>query len=241
VVLLNIKTVPRAEGQRRAQRGSSSPYTKVGITVAPLVSALLVNFGGSMGGNEQWRCGVWMAGDGTLATQSQLNQLASDAKTALISWWTSSGMNGIKGNDTTLDNVVVYSYELPGGPAQLRAEAAINAAAGSNATTMPNQCALVVSLRSAVPARTSSGRFYLPCKSGALTNAQLSPTLVPLVSAQTAALLSAFNASSATTDVVVGGSNAAPITNVVVDGIIDTQRRRRNAMVAATKTSTPLP
>jgi hypothetical protein len=143
--------------------------------------------------------------------------------------------------------VAMYTYPSGGN----HSAAAVNsplALAGSGATRLlPNQCAVVVSLRSPFAGRQNRGRFYVPMTAGGLTQANTSQ----LTSAKCTSLCNAVKGFLSDMNVhgfanlsgdslrpcVSSRGQSALILTVVVDSVIDTQRRRRNKVLPAASAS----
>lgn len=196
--------------------------------MAPNVSAINLVHEGTLPGGEQWSFGLWLAGDGELVTQAQLNQLVADAETASNALVTA--IAPLLSSGAPITRLVAYSYPVPNGPAALRAEAPYSGPSSAVTPNMPNQVSLVATLKSDVPTRTATGRIYLPALAASVVNGVLSSPTAQSIATGVANYLTALNASTATDDVVVAGSTAAAVVRVEVDNVLDTQRRRRDSV-----------
>ena len=107
-------------------------------------------------------------------------------------------------------------------------------------SVIPNQCATVVSLRTGVSGRANRGRSYLPgVGPGSLTTSGT-------IDGGTAAAI-ALGIADFFTDMGTDGHNpvvysrsqraAIAVTSVVVDEVVDTQRRRRDKLIGTAHTS----
>lgn len=113
-----------------------------------------------------------------------------------------------------------------------------NPISGTGTPRMPYQCAWVSSLRTGRPGGRYRGRLYWPCYAVAVEPGTLRiPTnVVEAATADVATLLTAL-AGAAAPDaallpavVSITGGHASRITTVVGGDIVDTQRRRRDAL-----------
>lgn len=193
---------------------------------------------GPMPGGEIWQNGVALRVSAAV-DQEHLDQGAETAAGFLDTWWGDLGsIVAVAG--LTVNKVRSYYYAAEATAAGLVSEHSINAGFGGSAATAPNQCALVASLRSSVPGMKNQGRIYIPCLNpGSMTGALLSGTTAGTVATATADLLDGLNAIDLYGP-VVAGSNGAEVTSVRVDNIVDTQRRRRNRLVATTTANAAL-
>jgi hypothetical protein len=201
-----------------------------------------VRVGGSRVGGEQWETGFWVSG-ATPTSNSEANALAALWLGQLMANDTSGAIAQsslhLFAATTTIDYVRVYCYPGGGSTAQYIGVATQTPATGPKSQTCPNQAALVVSLRTELAGRQHRGRMYLPLDTlNGGSGAQLSTTDVIAVSLAWATCFTDWNASGDNGTVVVvsrvGAGAAVPVTDVVVDGRADTQRRRANKQAALT-------
>lgn len=201
-----------------------------------------ISFGGSLPAGEVWQCGLWFSPNTTPGTQAALQAEVDAMVTPFTTWWATSAISGIRAAGMTLNNLSLYGYAANATSAGAVAHATISLAANATQQSKPNQCALVCSLRTVSPARNGRGRIYLPFLSGGVAGGQLATTDAQAVATATANLLVALNGGTAPSSIgrVLGGTSGLPVTSVVVDTVIDTQRRRRNKIVATGSMSSPV-
>lgn len=190
-------------------------------------------------------------GGDTLHVDDWLNDQLAPAATTLM------GSGGLS-SDMQLDYIKVYPIRSPDG----RSEPAVpypsgspvslfwtsSIPQGSNSGTLPLQNALVASLRSGTPGRRGRGRFYMP----GLTSGTLDTTTGALSSAYTAAWATHFQTflnscqvsltvpDSLHVNPIITGkpyTNYQLVTTVVVNNVIDTQRRRRKSLKGSTSSA----
>lgn len=200
-------------------------------------------FYGHLPSGEIFNWSLWAseAPIGQAATQAQATAFATEFKA-------DPGVNmpGWKliGSDSGYDGCRVYSYQDTSGKATNIADAGINMVGSSSATSLlPNQCALVASLKTAVAGRRHQGRVYLPINKFALgSQGQLDTPTALSVAAWMADLIHRLN--THITPAKIGilsrvslGAGAPtdaiqPVTTVTVDTKIDIQRRRAKSAAA---------
>lgn len=200
-------------------------------------------FYGHLPSGEIFNWSLWANGApiGAAATQTQANSLAATAKLA------GNGVNNVVpwkllGADSGLDGVRVYSYQEDNTRATNIADASIGMVGNSTATALlPNQCAVVVTLKSAIAGRRHQGRIYIPINKWQLSSqAQLSLTDATGIAGWFAELLGRINPMLPSASKVgilsrVGMNFTPPrdptfqaCVSVTVDTKIDIQRRRAN-------------
>lgn len=109
---------------------------------------------------------------------------------------------------------------------------------GQGQAFLPYQCAWVSSLRTGRPGGRYRGRLYWPCYGAVLetTSLRIPTATVAAVTADVATLLTALAGAAAPDAVLVPavvsltGGHASRVTTVVGGDIVDTQRRRRDAL-----------
>lgn len=192
-----------------------------------------VVFSGKMPNGEIWSCGFSF--DTTLGPtvdQAYMNDLAAKAVTEFTTGGLGGMMRGHNPSTWTCDVVSCYYYSVTGGPATLQSQAVIGSAGTASGNTLPNQVAIVASLRTGLPGRTKRGRVYLPLlivstSAGLIANAECDT-----IAAAVAGFLTQMStAPSPLPEAVVASestSSMPAITNVIVDNRFDVQRRRAN-------------
>lgn len=177
-------------------------------------------------------------------TQAQATAFANEAKVA------GSGVSNVVpqkllGPDSGLDGCRVYSYQDTSGRATNIADASIGLPGNSSATALlPNQCAVVVTLKTAVAGRRHQGRVYWPInKWGLGSQGQLALVDATGIAGWMAEFITRLNSHIGPAKIGVLSRAKAlhtpgslvefqPITSVTVDTKIDVQRRRANKATA---------
>lgn len=200
------------------------------------VDSLKITFGGGLPGNEIWQCGLWVIPGSLPGTQTQLQAYSDNLIPFFTTWWSSTGINTLRSAGVTLNSLSTYRYLAGQTKANGVAHSTIALAANAQSQAMPNQAALVCSLRTISPARNARGRFYIPCTAGGnLVGNNLAAATTNAVATACAALLQSINGGPApSTDSVVAGTSGSRVTRVIVDSVVDTQRRRRNKTLPTT-------
>lgn len=208
----------------------------------PYLRHVSVVANGGMPGGERWSCSVSISGQNTAYTQDGLDDFAA---TALSAWAAAvQSQQYVMSDTTSLQRVDVRVIDTQGRTELLAQQSPGLPVVGPFPATLPNQCAIVVSLRSQTAGARGRGRFYLPCLATSVDGNGRLPSLArSTVLARTKTLLDALSA-GATADLGAGpqriivasgagtGSNAG-VTSIRVGDVIDTQRRRRDALVEA--------
>jgi len=100
---------------------------------------------------------------------------------------------------------------------------------GGGALHLPNQCSLVLSLRTGLSGRSRRGRMYLPAVGVAMENdGEVASTHLAVITNTWALAFTDWNAASTPKIVVVSPHLTAytPVTSVICDSRIDIQRSR---------------
>lgn len=130
----------------------------------------------------------------------------------------------------------------------LRATASVllgTPAAGTQGLSLPAQCAVVVSLRTATPGARGRGRLYLPSPAADQTTVtgRLLTAARDLLAEGMANFFDGWNADASTMPVGVAssvGGFVTTVTSIQVGDVIDTQRRRRDTLPESYKSRTLL-
>lgn len=201
-------------------------------------------FYGTLPGGDIFNFSLWAneAPADQAATQAQADAFATEFK---VSPGTNVSAWQICSTTTTFSGVRVYSYLDTTGKATHIADSAIGqAGTASSGSTLPNQCCVVVTLKSAVAGRRSQGRIYLPCTNQALSSPPaLSTAIVTGLANWMADLIHRLNSHIGSQKIGVlsqVGATFQPFTTVKVDSKIDIQRRRANKGVISYTYSTPI-
>lgn len=195
-------------------------------------------------GKEVWQCGVRFSAIGGAGSPSAGFQAFSldDVAADIQAWYQNSNMHiasdvqlsWVKAALLRVDGVYaedarIFSY-LP----------ALQGGGGSAALT-PLQCSLVVTLASGqTTGRANYGRFYLPPMSVVRDYGQgtISSSYTAQIASQTTAMLQAVDGEISTLEhdwqlsimSSLGNGLTKPVAEIRVGNVMDTQRRRRNAI-----------
>lgn len=194
---------------------------------------------GALPGGEVWNTGHWMIGTG-IDSNTSANAIAAQLTLAMTDSgapWGTSGIQNINSAGVTYKGAKVYHY-MTGGPAASFQGESINLtppAGTAGAQTMPDQCAVCVSLLTEASGRQNRGRMYLPINSATLpASGQLGTgTNTQYVTALKVYLQKATFRIPGSSIVVMSnvGSHTTGVTRLRADTIVDTQRRRTNKLV----------
>ena len=198
---------------------------------------LLYSFTGTMPGGEVWSCGVRTSGALGPTDQVTLDALATNG---VVQWSTfhATAANVI-GSGVIFDLCTVRVISTAGITVGQSERSPASPVAGSGSVNKPNQCAVVVTLITAVAGRRGRGRFYVPVLGGTITGAnRVAPTQRDSLADTAAAMLSGINdgLDNATYAARVGvqsqtGLSDAVVTSIRVGDVWDTQRRRRDNII----------
>jgi hypothetical protein len=193
-----------------------------------------MNFQGNLPAGDVFNHSLWVTGsDSSLITDAAT---ASAAAAAALTT-TASGMQSQFTTPTVWAGTVVEEVtQATGVSVSTGSSSFTHAGTNGSASSLPGQCALVVTLRTATVSRRGRGRFYLP----PMANSATTPTGRLNATASTAVTLSLnafFNALKTFvvpfTPVVYSptGRTVATVTSYDFGDVFDTQRRRRNKLV----------
>lgn len=203
-------------------------------------STIYLTFGGLLPSGEEWQCGIH-CDVGTLnVNQTELQDWVDEAVDAVKAYWSSAGVAALNSGSSDLSRVTAYLILANSTKSSLVAYGAFDAVAGSGAITMPDQVAVVVSLRTLDPGRRGRARFYLPASGAPISGVgQLESSVPATLAGNTSDLLVSLGNIASTRP--LGGTSGFPVDRVVVDSVFDTQRRRRNAIKPTTVASDSVP
>nr|CRY97198.1 hypothetical protein [uncultured prokaryote] len=209
---------------------------------------------GSMPGGERWSCTLNF-GNFAGSVQPSAAGLQSFANLA-TDWWEDM----VGSADSFMSNIVtlqrVDARNVNGGLTTALASAApatpVTGGGGASGASLPNQCSVVASLRTEEPGARGRGRIYLPTNKAVVdATGRLPAVSRTQLAAQVELLLNKLNNSAENvTDetgfrlCVVSGVGAGgnfPVTTMRVGDVVDTQRRRRDALVEAYDSRAVLP
>jgi len=183
---------------------------------------------GTLGGGEVFQTAFWSTfSDISNVTDANLALMAAGAPFVGL-------MNAAKLlMNTSSSYTALDSYAYAGGTAAAAHAHATLAVVGTGASNHPNQCAHVVTLRTATAGRRGRGRMYFPANgsnhsgaSGLINGAQSDG----LVDALGVLFQSLSSAGAPAVVVSQTGGTRATVTSVDADYVPDTQRRRSNKL-----------
>ena len=191
---------------------------------------------GQLPGGEVWNTGLWVSPAADITDFDSLVLAMAVPQSAFNTMWNTLKSRWSAGVKVS----TLFGYYYGGGEfgdsAEFSAALPLDSNEGTGTPVMPNQCAVVASLRTGRSGQSYRGRMYLPLlKSGLGLNGEMDTFEPQAVSDAVATCISAIGAGPGPVAVVsVTQSSAVPVTSVEVDSIIDTQRRRRNKLLPST-------
>jgi len=250
-------TAPPSRGQpeRSEDRFGLDPLGSAQRSEARVAASntLRLSLRGALLGPDIFDLSMWFTPSGTAT-------VPADAATAAALLAEITGASTFTAMVTTLrtfiattDSYTQYAmYTYPSGGSHSSAAVVQNVAlAGTGATrALPNQIATVVSLRSPFAGRNNRGRFYVPTTSQNVISAptsqltsgscsSLATAVANFLSHMNGAAFANLSGQSLRPCVSTRGSSAL-IASVIVDSVLDTQRRRRNKVTAAASSTQPI-
>lgn len=202
---------------------------------------------GLIEGVQSWSTSLWFSNFTTDPTQDQLN-LYNEYLTAAIQTQMSTIASAIWSPGISADYSTCYYYDAAATTASLvSTPEQIAITGGTSSIHLPPQCSVVMSLRSGVPGRSGRGRNYLPLgKATAVgANGQLATGVTNTLADAYAAMIGDLNAvldwnSSVKTACINSVTRATvyDILSVVVDSVVDTQRRRTDQLTPSSEDTT---
>lgn len=194
---------------------------------------------GTIDVQQSWSINMSFSNDGT-ATNAELLTWLGSVDGLTKTWFGTAAVKNLCWDaNTTYTHLAAYSYPAVG-PAASQAQLFSAGVVGTGGGSCPRQCAVVHSLRSGVSGRSGRGRFYMPN-----TNNDFSGANGQLPSSTCTALATAFKTWVDGMNVLSVGSAPAILgiagastgqhvisTDVVVNSLVDTQRRRTDKLAA---------
>lgn len=199
-------------------------------------------YGGTIAGSQKWSIGFWLYTplSGAWGLPNQATWTAS-LRALGETWWGS--VMTIATADTVFLTTATYLY-LAGDTtaAQVATATPSTGYVGTGTVVLPAQTSLVATLRTAVAGRSYRGRLYFPMTGGALTTGHQTATAkCDSLATATKTLIDGINALVPTggnppsVRVSVrsgaGGGHSTPVTQVAVNSLPDTQRRRTGSIL----------
>jgi hypothetical protein len=197
---------------------------------------------GTLAGGEQFAFGFQAQGNSDDA-QFALTQYQGVVVGALNGNLLTTSVLALFPTSTVFTTVTSYLYK-GGTGAAFTVQTSLSGKAGTaSSSALPNQCAIVVSLLTGIPGRSTRGRAYLPgfasVSMGGVTG-QLQTGGVAQVCNAFAAMLSGIkDTTNGRSPVIASATHGlmTPITGVAIDTIVDTQRRRRDKLTAVARST----
>lgn len=185
---------------------------------------------GDLPSGETWNTGLWALTDAPITSYADLvlslavpQSAFNDLFAFLHDFWSAT---------TQARELRAYYYSGGefGSVAEFSATVPLDANTGAGSPILPDQCTPVASLRTGRAGRSYRGRMYLPYPKLALTAAgQMGSSAADDLATAVAACITAINGGGMAVSVVSATqASAVPVTNVLIDTVVDTQRRRRN-------------
>lgn len=192
---------------------------------------------GVLPGAEIWTCSLHFRYDDGITINDTLLQGVANAVRTDTQTWFGVGGTGLASN-TSFTRVDVYDIRANGKAVQQAFAEATATTTGQGTGVLPNQCTVVCSLRTGLPGRSRRGRLYLPTlavpiEQGSLMGTTLQTSIATAAESWldgfTALLVSATTFRLCIASGVGNGANT-PVTSIQIGQVVDTQRRRSNAL-----------
>lgn len=199
--------------------------------------------GGKIGSTDTWSCGFAFQVSGGVPSNADMNGIASGFSTLFATdfWDHANGLKTYVNLTTDWSKCNTYYYPAGSTVATVSGTVTLTADPGTNGTQqIPPQCAMVATLKTGLTGRQNTGRVYLPSPASLSTNGQILGTYTDYLATQLAQWLTDCNSATVgplSFNACVGTGNTPHITTVVIDTVVDTQRRRRDKQIAAHKSS----
>lgn len=189
--------------------------------------------------NQTWSVGFALRTTASSLSQADCNGLATAANVLWLAdvWTTGTGIKVVVDTGATMTNTKVYWYPAGAHSAATSGFATNTSSSGTSTLKTVPQVACVVTLQTGNAGRGNRGRVYIPMvASQGLSSGRLSTTDTDLIANAVRTYIVGQNGltqgSNTFTSIVAGGVGA-DITQVKVDNILDTQRRRRDKYTAS--------
>lgn len=184
---------------------------------------------GTLTGGEEFATSFW-SDQNCPTTQAQATAAASAVRSTFVADMMPT-LLGFLSTTCSYDKVTVYAYPTGGPLAGFVGESAITGGTGTaTGSSLPLQCACVVTLLTGLPGRRRRGRMYWPINNATLVTNQMTLTqITSIVEAQESWFNDLQTLTTAFAPVVlsqVGAGSTAPVTALRADTRMDIQRRR---------------
>lgn len=180
---------------------------------------------GRLPGGDRWATTVW-------TSNGAPSQFGPDSATVLATGGAfetfADELVKIMGNGSTFDTYTLRAYGASSEGSVVTSTAPVNRQ-GSSQFSLPNQIALVATIRTAVANATGRGRMFLPC-----TGAQIAQASGKVTSINTQNLVNALAAwlgAIGAGVVSVKAGQFRPATRAEIGDVADTMRARRDRLV----------
>lgn len=186
-------------------------------------------------GLESWSVGIAYAGpEGEVETDATGLQEWATGVAAYLGSATLTGLMSMLSTSAGITGVRTYFYPGPG-PAAAAGEALLaTPRVGTGTISKPAQCAAVFTLLTGLAGRRYRGRFYWPWLGTGYQGSTMQGILITGTATDAAAMLNAMGAEAGGVVPLLpqvysrAGDFLTPVSQVRVDNIVDTQRRRRD-------------
>lgn len=210
---------------------------------------LLVQFSGGLPAGEVWSIGLRTTSPLTPGAGANIGAIATACVAPFTTFFTNA--NVAAGANTSFTTVTARVISPAGVTVAIGVASPGAAVVGLGANALPNQCARVFTLQTGRAGRSGRGRIYVPCLGTPLSSTGVvSVATTANCAAAGAALIVALNtAIQALTNVAVFIGvqsqvildNGSRVLTVRVGQVIDTQRRRRDAIAENYSSATVTP
>lgn len=194
---------------------------------------------GTLNGGEIWETGFWLSGPAN-ATAAELNALAKLVADEMTIASPAGGIAALMGHfaDGKCAFTEVRTYLYQGGTtASVIGTYTVPQTAttvGVGSPKQPDQCCIVLTLRSDLAGRRHRGRMYLPVQGATLgTDGEVAKSETDTVTAAFARSFDAIGKPGSALAIVsqVGVGDVTLVSSVTMDTRLDIQRRRANRQV----------
>jgi hypothetical protein len=213
---------------------------QTGVEMVASVDMVKVVMGGIISSTDTWSTGYSFKVSGGVPSAADLNGLCNAAGVQWVTdFWTktTTGYRNHTSTAVTWNSVKAYYYPAGSVVATVTGSKPPTPDSGTAGVGLPPQCALVASLLTGLAGRHNRGRSYLPMPVGVLSNGRLTGTTMTDVANNLAIWLGHMNTTTVgalSFNACVGTGSCPSLTQVRVDDIVDTQRRRRDKQVPST-------
>lgn len=195
--------------------------------------------GGVIGTSDRWSTATALKVTGGTPSVADMNGIANGAAVLFATdFWdfAATGYKQFMSTTTSWDEMKTYFYPAGSSAATVSGFKTITPDFGITTIYEAPQVALVASLETGLAGRKNRGRNYLPAGGTNIAPGRALPGIVTALSVRWAAYITALNAMTVgalSFKVCIGTGSTPLVTDVRVDNILDTQRRRRDKQVAS--------